>query len=126
MGHLKRIDLPHLTFPGMSQAVVTQGFAHLSGQVAFSPDGLVGEGDARAQADQCFANIAGLLEELGAEVSRIVLLRAYLVDADDYAAYAEAKRSFLGAHAPAGAAVIVAGLLDPRLLVEVEAVVSLA
>ena len=116
---------PGRVFPGMSQAVRVGNQLHVSGQVAFDANGdLVGRDDPEQQADQCFANIAQLLDAAGATPADVVSLRCFLVDADCYAAYADAKRRFLAdvAVPPAGTAVIVAGLLVPGLLMEIEAV----
>jgi enamine deaminase RidA (YjgF/YER057c/UK114 family) len=115
---------PRRTFAGMSQAVRIGNQIHVSGQVAFDEDGnLVGEGDPKLQAQQCFRNIEALLEAAGASAADVVKLTCYLVDGDSYPAYAEAKGKFLGTSpvAPAGTTVIVAGLLVPGLLMEVEA-----
>jgi enamine deaminase RidA (YjgF/YER057c/UK114 family) len=111
--------------PGMSQAVRIGNLLHVSGQVAFDEHGaLVGPDDPEQQAGQCFANIAALLAAAGATPGDVVSLRCFLVDADCYPAYAAAKNRFLAdvRVPPAGTAVIVAGLLVPGLLMEIEAV----
>ena len=108
---------------GISWLRSAAGLHLLSGQVAIDPTGmLVGEGDAAIQSDQIFANIDVALEQVGGAIHDVVSLRVFLTSADDYPAYAAAKaRWFPGATMPAGTAVIVAGLLDPRFLLEVEA-----
>jgi enamine deaminase RidA (YjgF/YER057c/UK114 family) len=115
-------NLPHLEFAGMSQAVRAGDVVTISGQVALAPHGLVGEGDARAQAEQCFDNIDGLLAAAGARREDVVKLTCFLVDAGDYSAYAAAKAARFGEVAPCGTCVVVSALLDPRFLLEVEAV----
>ncbi|MEZ5077618.1 MAG: RidA family protein [Solirubrobacterales bacterium] len=124
MSHGK-FDLPHLEFGGMSQAVRSGDLVTVSGQVALGPDGLVGEGDARAQAEQALSNLEDALGAAGAAPGDVVKLTCYLVDAGDYPAYAAAKAVRFGAAAPAGTCVVVAALLDPRFLIEVEAVAVL-
>jgi enamine deaminase RidA (YjgF/YER057c/UK114 family) len=109
----------------MSQAVRVGDQIHISGQVAFDARGeLIGPGDPKRQAEQVFANIGELLDAAGARPADVVSLRCFLVDADCYPAYAEAKNRFLAdvPVPPAGTAVIVAGLLVPGLLMEIEAV----
>jgi enamine deaminase RidA (YjgF/YER057c/UK114 family) len=115
---------PLRTFAGMSQAVRIGNQIHVSGQVAFDEEGkLVGPGDPKLQAQQCFRNIEALLRAAGATPADVVKLTCYLVDGSSYPAYAEAKGLFLDADAvpPAGTTVIVAGLLVPGLMMEVEA-----
>ena len=119
---------PGRVFPGMSQAVRIGNHIHVSGQVAFDAQGvIVGPGDPKLQAEQCFRNVAELLAAGGATPADVVSLRCFLVDGDHYPAYADAKNRFLAdvAVPPAGTAVIVAGLLVPGLLMEIEAVAIL-
>jgi 2-iminobutanoate/2-iminopropanoate deaminase len=115
---------PARILPGMSQAVRAGNTVYLSGQVAFGSDGqVVGIGDARAQAVQCFANIRSVLETAGAQLSDVVKLTCFLVDGDDFGAYAEVKKSlFTEGVAPASTTIIIKGLLIPGLLMEIEAI----
>lgn len=112
---------PHLTFPGMSQAVRSGDLICLSGQVGLGADGKVVSADPAAQAEQCFANIDAALRLAGADVADVVKLVCYLTDAQDFGAYAAARARLFGGHEPAGTTVVVAGLLDPAMLMEVEA-----
>lgn len=117
-------DLLPLT--GSSWAGAGSGLVVTAGQVAFDAAGeLVGEGDPAAQAAQALANLDSVLRAADSGPERVLQLRCYLTDADAYPHYAEARARWLGDHAPAGTVVIVAGLLDPRLLIEVEAVALL-
>lgn len=108
-------------FAGMSQAVRIGARVLVSGQVALAEGKVVGEGDAEAQARQCFANISANLAAAGAGLGDIVLLRCYLTDPAAYAGYAAVKSAVLQGAAPASTCVIVAGLLLPGLLMEIEA-----
>lgn len=102
---------------------VGAGLVVTAGQVALDAHGdVVGEGDPAAQAAKAIENLDAVLREAGSGPERVLHLRCYLTDASAYPHYAEARRSWLGAHAPAGTALVVAELLDPRLLIEVEAV----
>jgi enamine deaminase RidA (YjgF/YER057c/UK114 family) len=118
-----RFDLPGLAFAGMSQAVRDGDLVVLSGQVALDAAGeVVGEGDWDAQAEQALTNLEAALAAAGAGNEDVVKLTCFLCDAAGYAAYAEAKARRFAATAPASTCVIVAGLLDPHLLLEVEAI----
>jgi enamine deaminase RidA (YjgF/YER057c/UK114 family) len=112
-----------VTFPGMSQAVVAGEIVVVSGQVALDDSGqIVGIGDAATQAEQCFLNIERLLDLSGAALSDVVKLTCFLADRAAYAGYLQAKLRRYPDAGPAGTAVIVAGLLDERFLMEVEAI----
>jgi enamine deaminase RidA (YjgF/YER057c/UK114 family) len=118
-----RFDLPGLAFAGMSQAVRDGDLVVLSGQVALDAAGeVVGEGDWDAQAEQALANLEAALAAAGARNEDVLKLTCFLTDVAGYTAYAAAKGRRFAATAPASTCVIVAGLLDPRLLLEVEAI----
>ncbi len=117
---------PALTFPAMSQAVLAAGILHVSGQVALdSQGGLVGEGDPDAQAEQCMTNLEAVLAAAGGGLADVVKLTCFLTDAATYPSYARAKAARFRIDPPAGTAVVVSALLDPRFLLEVEAVAVL-
>jgi enamine deaminase RidA (YjgF/YER057c/UK114 family) len=115
---------PTRSLPGMSQAVRVGDIIYLSGQVAFDSQGaVVGRGDARAQAAQCFANIRSVLETAGAQLSDVVKLTCFLVDGEDFGGYAEVKTAlFVDGVAPASTTIIIKGLLIEGLMMEIEAV----
>jgi enamine deaminase RidA (YjgF/YER057c/UK114 family) len=100
---------------------------YLRGQTGTALDGeFVGSGDAAAQAAQAMANVKTLLEEASASLDDICKITVYIVDR----AYREAVYQVVGQVLkgvfPAGTGLIVDGLANPRLLVEidVEAVVQ--
>ncbi len=100
---------------------------HVSGQVAWSSPGEVaGVADTRAQARQTFANLADTLERAGSELADVVALRCYLTPDAVFEDYAEVKAGLFPDAGPASTTVVVAALLDPRLLIEVEAVAIVA
>lgn len=117
---------PARRLPGMSQGVRVGDTIYLSGQVAFDSKGeVVGRGDARAQASQCFANIRSVLEAAGAQLSDVVKLTCFLVDGDDFGGYAEVKKAlFTEGVAPASTTIIVKGLLIEGLMMEIEAIAT--
>jgi 2-iminobutanoate/2-iminopropanoate deaminase len=112
--------------PGMAQAVGAGSFSFVSGQVAIGADGeVVGSGDAAAQAKQCFENLSGVLAEHGSNLDHVVKLTCYLTAPEHFPGYAAEKSSFFPDNPPASTTVIVAALLHPDLLMEVEAIAYL-
>ncbi len=105
---------------GYSRAVRSAGRILVAGTAPVWPDGSCAP-DVGAQARRCCEIIVAALGELGADAADVVRTRMYVTDA----AYAEAvgavHAEFFGAAAPAATMVVVAALLDPRWLVEIEA-----
>jgi reactive intermediate/imine deaminase len=122
---LQCFDPPGMKFAAMSQAVAAGGLLHVSGQLALAGGALVGAGDARRQAEQCFANLEAVLRSAGASLADVVKLTCFLTDRQAYAGYAEVKARLFPGHPPAGTAVIVSELLVAGALMEVEAVAVL-
>lgn len=113
-------------------AVVEPGrLAFVSGQVAVDSVGeLVGGDDIGAQVRQVFANLVANLAEVGAAPTDVVELKTYLVGKENLAALREAREEIFAEYYPAGAyppstLLIVSGLADPRLMVEVSAIARL-
>ncbi|WP_164877626.1 RidA family protein [Prescottella agglutinans] len=105
----------------MSQAVRCGELVLVSGQVALGEHGHVISADPREQAEQCLANLESALQLAGAGVRDVVKLVCYLTDASQFGAYSAARAQRFGDLAPTGTTVVVAGLLDPAMLMEVEA-----
>jgi enamine deaminase RidA (YjgF/YER057c/UK114 family) len=94
-----------------------------SGQVAADTNGnVVGEGDAGAQSEQVFNNIEAALIAAGAAMSDVTKITAFLVNSEDYPAYAAARAKAFNAPGPASSTVFISGLVSPAYLVEVEAI----
>jgi enamine deaminase RidA (YjgF/YER057c/UK114 family)/N-acetylglutamate synthase-like GNAT family acetyltransferase len=95
---------------------------YVSGTTAMSANGLVGEGDAYAQAVQCLRNIEAALKQVGSGHWDVVRTRILLVDIErDGARVGRAHAEVLGVVKPACSMVQVTRLIDPRMLVEIEA-----
>jgi 2-iminobutanoate/2-iminopropanoate deaminase len=108
-----------------SQAVVANGFAYLAGQVGLDKDNnVVAPGDVREQTRVSIDRIKTILAEFDAELTDIVSATVFITDLEDFAAFNEAWAKEFGDHRPARACVV-AGLLLPGLVVEIQAVAAL-
>jgi enamine deaminase RidA (YjgF/YER057c/UK114 family) len=104
---------------GYSRAVVDGDWIFVSGTTGFDYETMMIEDDVAAQAEQTFLNIEAALREAGATLSDVVRVRYILPVASDFPACWPVLRRRLGEALPA-ATMIVAGLLDPRMKIEIE------
>ena len=99
---------------------------YVSGQVAVDDAGnVVGEHDCEVQSRQVMANIRKVVKAVGGSMDNVIKITCFLTDVDNYPAYSKVRAETFPSNPPASSTVIVAGLVRPELLVEVEAVVHL-
>ncbi|MEQ9103270.1 MAG: RidA family protein [Rhodothermales bacterium] len=109
---------------GYSRAVKTGPWVLVSGTTATDAEGhLVGRGDPAAQTRQTIENIRRALEAVGATLEQVVRTRIYVTDiAADWEAVGRVHGEYFAAHPPATSMIEVSALIDPDMLVEIEAV----
>ncbi len=106
---------------GYSRAVVVGDSAFVSGTTDAGPDGRsLHPGDAAGQARAVFEIIGRALEEGGFSLADVVRTRMFVTDVSDIAPVAGVHGEVFADVRPASAAIVVAALIDPSLLVEIE------
>ena len=105
---------------GFSRAVRKGRRIVVSGTAPIWPDGTC-DPDPAAQASRCMEIIEAALQEAGSEISDVVRTRMFIADRDDADAVGAVHGQVFADVRPAATMVVVAGLLDPRWKVEIEA-----
>jgi len=110
---------PYEATTGFSRGVRVGSHIAVAGTAPIWPDGEV-DPDAVAQARRCWQIALTALAELGGRVEDVVRTRQYVVSADLADAVGGVHGEMFGEIRPVSTMVVVAGLLDPRWLCEVE------
>jgi 2-iminobutanoate/2-iminopropanoate deaminase len=95
----------------------------ISGLTARAPDGsVVGEGDYRAQTRQICENLKATVEAAGGTLDNIMSVTVFVVGLDDFTGIHEVRREYFPATPPASTLVQVSSLVDPKCLIEINAI----
>ena len=126
------IQPKHWALPkGYANGVVATGRQlFIAGQIGWNAQGQFESDDFVAQVEQALKNIVDVLEAAGGKPSDLVRVNWYVTDKTEYVArqreIGEAYRRVIGRNFPAMTLLVVAGLLEPRAKVEIEATAVLA
>jgi len=106
---------------GYSRAVRVGRHVFVAGTCAVMPNDADPPSDAYGQARRCLEIIVAALAEAEASPEHVVRTRVYIVNPADWEAVGRAHGEVFGAHRPASAMLVIAGMLDPAWKVEIEA-----
>jgi len=107
---------------GYCRALRSGTHLYVTGTAPVADDGSVfAAGDGYAQARRCLEIVRRALHELGAEMSNVVRTRMFVTDITRWPEYGRAHREFFAEHPPATTMVEVKALIDPDMLIEIEA-----
>ncbi len=108
-----------------SQAIISNGFVFVSGQVALRPgEKELVPGDITVQTEQIFSNLGAILEAAGSSLEQLVKTTVFLLNLDDFAGMNEVYSKHVGDRPPARSTVEISRL-PAGALVEIEAVATL-
>jgi len=91
----------------------------IAGQVGVDAGGKLAEGF-EGQAENAFANLSKVLADSGMGFQDVIKTTTFLTDRANLAKLLPIRRKYMGSAMPAATLVIVAGLADPKFLIEVE------
>lgn len=115
-------DTPWEAIVGYSRAIRVGPHVHVSGTTATDSEGeIVGKGDAHRQAVRAIGNIRAALEAIGSGLQDVVRTRMYVTDIGAWEEVGRAHGEAFGAVRPATTLVEVRRLIDPEMLIEIEA-----
>ena len=107
---------------GYSRAIRVGGRIYITGTTATDEkSNIVGIGDAYAQTVRCILNIEQALTHFNASLDNVVRTRMLVTDISRWEEYGRAHGEYFGEIMPATTMVEVSGLIDPHMLIEIEA-----
>lgn len=125
MSLLERVRSPEVPEPppgSFSQCLIAGEVIFISGQIARDAEGRIeGDGSMLSQATMALSKIKALLEAAGATMDDVAKLNVYVTDITKRLEIGEARRKFFSGDFPTSTLVQVAALVEPGLLVEIEA-----
>ena len=127
-GSIRRVASPQIEEPPpglFSNCLVADGVVYVSGQHAGTRDGAVGGPSMFLQAREAFRRVLALVGAAGGRPDQIVKLTIFVTDITRRAEISEARREIFADPFPCSTLVGVASLVDPGLLIEIEAVAVL-
>ena len=107
--------------PPYSPVVVGGDLVYTAGQVAMDATGAIVPGGIAEQTEQVLRNVAACLAAAGCGMVDVVKTTVFLTDRSLLASFRAARDAVYGGHAPCSTLLFVAGLADPRFVVEIEA-----
>ncbi|HEU5140302.1 MAG TPA: RidA family protein [Bacillales bacterium] len=108
-----------------SQGIVTGGLFYSSGQIPLTSEGILVEGDVRAQTHQVFNNLKAVLAEAGASLESVIKTTVFIQNMNEFAEINEVYGTYFSQHQPARSCVEVAAL-PKGALVEIEVIAEIA
>lgn len=115
-------DAPWEPVVGYSRAVAAGDHVWVTGCTSIRDGEVVHDGDAYEQTRQAIRNVEWALEQVGASLAEVVRTRIFVTDISRWEEFGRAHGDMFGSILPATSMVEVSALIDPRMLVEVEAV----
>jgi len=107
---------------GYCRAIRAGAHLYVTGTTAVREGGgIVGVGDGYAQAKRCYEIIEKALRELGSSLADVVRTRMFVTDISRWEDFGRAHHEAFAAHPPATTMVEVSALIDPEMLIEIEA-----
>ena len=119
-------DWPWAEKFGFHLGIRVENTVYVSGTVAWDRDGnIVGQDNMLEQSRQAFSNVKEILAEAGATMDDVVKINAFLTDINRYSEYSAARAEAFTNNIPASTAVASPALVEPGLLIEIEAIAEI-
>lgn len=112
---------PFEEFVGYSRVVRAGRFVFVSGCTSVLDGEVLHAGEPRAQAEQAIANLRHALAQVGGTLADVVRTRMFVTDIGRWEEFGQAHADAFGDIRPAASMIEISALIDPRMLVEIEA-----